>query len=79
MSNKKISKNFCESNSSTLHDQTTAKSLDMGDYFIGINNTLEKCRGISWVMAAFFVIADMVGGGIVALPKAVFDCCKLLY
>jgi hypothetical protein len=45
----------------------------MGDYFEQ-NGRLRKARGLGWVLAAFFVVADMAGGGIVALPTAVVRC-----
>ncbi|KAL3078721.1 hypothetical protein niasHT_029360 [Heterodera trifolii] len=47
--------------------------MDMGDYYVE-DNKLRKARGLGWVMAALFVVADMAGGGIVALPTAVVRC-----
>uniref|UniRef100_A0A914HP62 Amino acid transporter transmembrane domain-containing protein n=1 Tax=Globodera rostochiensis TaxID=31243 RepID=A0A914HP62_GLORO len=47
--------------------------MDMGDYFVQ-NGKLRKARGLGWILAALFVVADMAGGGIVALPTAVVRC-----
>lgn len=57
-----------------------ASSGKMGDYFEH-NGRLRKARGLGWVLAAFFVVADMAGGGIVALPTAVVRCreCALFH
>ncbi|CAK5036569.1 unnamed protein product [Meloidogyne enterolobii] len=46
----------------------------MGDYFEGKDGKLRKGGGLGWLLAAFFVVADMAGGGIVALPTAVVRC-----
>jgi hypothetical protein len=50
-----------------------ATKKEMGDYYEQ-GGRLRKARGLGWVLAGFFVVADMAGGGIVALPTAVVRC-----
>ncbi|KAI1717414.1 transmembrane amino acid transporter protein domain-containing protein [Ditylenchus destructor] len=45
----------------------------LGDYY-DENGRLRKSTGLGWILAAFFVVADMAGGGIVALPTAIVRC-----
>lgn len=51
----------------------------MGDYFSTEGTALQKFNGFNWIVAALFVVADMAGGGIVALPTAIVRCCKFVY
>uniref|UniRef100_A0A1I7SKM2 Aa_trans domain-containing protein n=2 Tax=Bursaphelenchus xylophilus TaxID=6326 RepID=A0A1I7SKM2_BURXY len=39
-----------------------------------INGEFIKDSGMNWVVAALFLVGDMAGGGIVALPTAVQQC-----
>lgn len=47
-----------------------------GDYFLEKGH-LRKAHGLNWFLASLFVVADMAGGGIVALPTAIVRCGKL--
>lgn len=47
---------------------------EMGDYYSKEGGPLQKSHGINWVVASLFVVADMAGGGIVALPTAAMRC-----
>lgn len=40
------------------------------------NQNLIKKHGLHWITASLFIVADMVGSGIVALPIAVVRTCK---
>ena len=46
----------------------------MGDYFSNNGGPLQKTLGINWIIASLFIVADMAGGGIVALPTATVRC-----
>lgn len=67
-----------ETSSSSISSTTVDRNL-MGDYFIGRTGKMEKFYGYNWFMAALFVVADMIGGGIVALPNAIMTCSKYIY
>lgn len=51
----------------------------LGDYFHDEQGRLRKHKGLGWMLASLFVIADMAGGGIVALPTAVVRCRLFLF
>jgi hypothetical protein len=38
--------------------------------------TQQKDRGINWVVAAAFIVADVAGGGVVAAPIAMLRSSK---
>lgn len=48
---------------------------DNNDFLLKNGNLIRK-HGLHWIIAALFIIADMVGSGIVALPIAVVQSCK---
>ena len=58
-------------------ERTSNEKLDeqLGDFYLE-NGRLRKTHGLHWVIAALFVVADMAGAGIVALPTAVVRACR---
>lgn len=40
------------------------------------DKVIKKTGGISWFTASLFLIADMAGGGVVAMPVAMLDSGK---
>lgn len=36
-----------------------------------INEKTSKRNGINWIVAAAFIVADIAGGGVVTMPKAI--------
>lgn len=52
---------------------------DFGNFLIKDNSLERVSGGLSWFVASIFLLADMAGGGIVAMPSAINHSCNFFY
>uniref|UniRef100_A0A915CPH7 Amino acid transporter transmembrane domain-containing protein n=1 Tax=Ditylenchus dipsaci TaxID=166011 RepID=A0A915CPH7_9BILA len=53
-------------------NRTESEAQEDGGYFYK-NGKLQKAKGLGWVVTGLFVVGDLAGGGLVALPTAMIQ------
>ncbi|VDN04049.1 unnamed protein product [Thelazia callipaeda] len=57
----------------TDQEKTLVQSQDNSEQFLNSEFAVQHGPGYNWLIAAIIIVADMVGGGLVAMPAGFHD------